>query len=220
VLNCVLAGFFLAGCTANYYRKSADRAAYGAIVAKTPQVRNMDNHFTLEHTNSVSLAAFAISTNAPDYLGEGGKREDGARILRLDDALDVAVHHSRDYQNHKEQLYLSALSLALERHQFAPIFSARGDATVSGGAVPVTAIVTNLAGLATTNVFFTEDRNISGSGSINASWLIADVGRISAAFTSDFLRFITGDPRVAESSALTATFVSPLIRDAGFKREK
>jgi outer membrane protein TolC len=220
VVNCLLTGFFLTGCTANYYRKSADRAAYGAIAAKTPLVRNMDGNFSLEQTNSISLAAFAASTNAPDYLGEGGKREDGARILRLDDALDIAVHHSRDYQNHKEQLYLSALSLALERHQFAPIFSAKGDASVSGGAVPITAIVTNLAGLATTNVFFTEDRSVSGSGSINVSWLIADVGRISAAFTSDFLRFVTGDPRLAESSALTATFISPLVRDAGFKREK
>jgi len=221
VASCLLTGFFLTGCTANYYRKSADRAAYGAIAAKTPLVRNMDTNFTLERTNSISLDGFATSTNAPDYLGEGGKREDGAKILRLDDALDIAVHHSRDYQNHKEQLYLSALSLALERHQFAPIFSANGDATVSGQAVPMTATVSNkVTTLLTTNVFFTEDRSVSGSGSINVNWLIADVGRISAAFTSDFLRFVTGDPRLAESSALSATFISPLVRDAGFKREK
>jgi len=220
-MGCLLAGLFLTGCTAHYYRKSADRAAYGAITAKTPLVRNMDPAFTLERTNAISLDAFVLSTNAPAYLGESGKREEGARILRLDDALDLAVHHSRDYQNHKEQLYLSALSLALERHQFAPIFSANGAAAVSGGAVPVTETVSNsLTHLVTTNVAFTEDRNVTGSGSVNVSWLIADVGRISAAFTSDFLRFVTGDPRVAESSALSATLISPLVRDAGFKREK
>jgi outer membrane protein TolC len=221
VASCVLTGLFLTGCTANYYRKSADRAAYGAINAKTPLVRNMDNNFTLERTNSIALDGFAISTNAPNYLGEGGQREVGARILRLDDALDIAVHHSRDYQNHKEQLYLSALSLALARHQFAPIFSANGEATVSGAGTPVPVTVSNqISHLVTTNVFFTEDRSVSGSGSINVSWLIADVGRVTAAFTSDFLRFVTGDPRVADSSALSATFISPLIRDAGFKREK
>jgi outer membrane protein TolC len=210
-----------AGCTAAHYSKSADRAAYGAINAKTPQVRNMDEHFTLERTNTIALDEFATATNAPNYLGENGQREIGARILRLDDALDIAVHHSRDYQNHKEQLYLSSLMLALERHQFAPIFSAEGKAAVSGGAVPVTATVSNnLTHLVTTNVFFTDDRNISGSASINASWLIADVGRISAAFTSDFLRFVTGDPRLTQSSALSATLLSPLLRDAGFKREK
>jgi outer membrane protein TolC len=221
MVSCVLTGFFLTGCTANYYRKSADRAAYGAINAKTPQVRNMDTNFTLARTNSISLDAFAISTNAPNYLGESGKQEIGARILRLDDALDTAVHHSRDYQNHKEQLYLTGLSLALARHQFAPIFSANGEATVSSENTPVTATVSNnLTHLVTTNVFFTDDRNVSGSGSINVSWLIADVGRISAAFTSDFLRFVTGDARVAESSALSATLISPLLRDAGFKREK
>jgi outer membrane protein TolC len=218
---CLLAGLFLTGCTANYYRKSADRAAYGAIHFRAPRVRNMDENFTLERTNSISLEGFAIATNAPNYLGDGGKREMGARILELNDALDMAVHHSREYQNHKEQLYLSALSLALARHQFAPIFSGRGDVAVSGGAVPITATVSNsLTHLVTTNVFFTEDRNISGSGSINVSWLIADVGRLSAAFTSDFLRFVTGDARVAESSALSATLISPLLRDAGFKREK
>jgi outer membrane protein TolC len=209
------------GCTANYYRKSADRAAYGAIKANSPAVRNMDPHFTLEQTNLISLNDFPAGTNAPDYLGENGELEVGAHILRLKDTLDVAVHHSRDYQNHKEQLYLSALSLALERHQFAPIFSGKGSATVSGENVPVTTTVSNhLTHLMTTNVFFTEDKNIAGSGSINVDWLVADVGRISAAFTSDFLRFVTGDSRVAESSALTATFVSPLLRDAGFKREK
>lgn len=220
-MGCLLTGLLLTGCTANYYRKSADRAAYGAITAKSPLVRNMDDNFTLERTNFISLHKFAVSTNAPDYLGEGGKREVGARILRLDDALDTAVHHSRDYQNHKEQLYLSALSLTLARHQFEPIFSAQGQATVSGAATPVTVTVSNsLTQLVTTNVFFTENRSVSGSGSINVSWLIADVGRISAAFTSDFLRFVTGDPRVAESSALSATLISPLVRDAGFKREK
>ena len=209
------------GCTANYYRKSADRAAYGAIKAGTPAVRNMDPHFTIEQTNLISLNDFPMATNAPDYLGENGQREVGARILNLKDTLDLGVHESRDYQNHKEQLYLSALSLALERHQFAPIFSGKGSATVSGENVPVTATVSNnLTHLVTTNVFFTEDKSIAGSGSINVDWLIADVGRISAAFTSDFLRFITGDSRVAESSALTATFISPLLRDAGFKREK
>jgi outer membrane protein TolC len=225
VASCVLTGLFLTGCTANYYRKSADRAAYGAINAKTPLVRNMDNNFTLEQTNSIAIDGFAISTNAPNYLGEDGHREVGARVLRLDDALDIAVHHSRDYQNHKEQLYLSALSLALERHQFEPIFSANADAKVSGAGVPVAVVVpvtvsNQISPLLTTNVFFTEDRSVSGSSSINVSWLIADVGRVTAAFTSDFLRFVTGDARVADSSALSAMLISPLIRDAGFKREK
>lgn len=210
-----------AGCTNHFYRKSADRAAYGAIAQKTPLVPNMDRHFTIEQTNSISLDGFPISTNAPEYLGEGGKLEAGARVLRLDDALKIAVHHSRDYQNHKEQLYLSALSLALERHQFTPIFSGSGSATFSGQSEPMTTVVSNsLTLLVTTNLSFSEDRHISGSASINADWLIRDVARISAAFTTDFLRFVTGDPRLAESSELSATLLSPLLRDAGFKREK
>ena len=215
----LLAG--LTGCTNAFYRKSADRVAYGAIAQKAPHVRNMDQHFTIRQTNAISLDVFPVTTNTADFLGQQGKREVGARVLRLDDALDLAVHHSRDYQNHKEQLYLSALSLALERHQFTPIFSGSGSATFSGQSVPVADVVSNsLTHLITTNVFFSEDRSISGSGSIRADWLIRDVGRISTAFTADFLRFVTGDPRVVNSSELSATFLSPLLRDARFKKEK
>ena len=225
VRNWLLAGLGLlvglTGCTNEFYRKSADRAAYGAIAQKTARVRNMDQHFTIEQTNVISLDGFPVATNEAVYLGKQGKHEAGARVLRLDDALDIAVHHSRDYQNHKEQLYLSALSLALERHQFTPIFSGSADATFSGLAVPMTEAVTNsLTSLITTNVSFSEDRSISGSGSISAEWLIRDVGKISAAFTADFLRFVTGDPRVVESSQLSATFLSPLLRDARFKQGK
>src|SRR6185436_10101398 len=81
-------------------------------------------HFTIEQTNLIVLEGLPIVTNVPEFLGEYGGRENGAAILNLQDALEVGVHHSRSYQSRKEQLYLSALSLTLARHQFAPIFSA------------------------------------------------------------------------------------------------
>ena len=60
---------------------------------------------------------------------------------------------------------------------------------------------------------------LSASGTVNADWLIRDIGRISTAFSADFLRFVTGDPRAVTSSQLSATFMRPLLRNAGFKRE-
>jgi outer membrane protein TolC len=48
------------------------------------------------------------------------------------------------------------------------------------------------------------------------NWLIRDIGRISAAFTTDFLRFLTGDPRAVTSSQVGATFTRPLLRNAGY----
>src|SRR5882724_11524942 len=211
--SCFLPGLLLAvastGCTANHFRKSADRAAYAVIEQKAPRVKNMDTAFTIENTNAIYLDNLPVVTNVVDYLGPDGESERGACILRLENALDIAIHHSRSYQSRKEQLYLSALSLTLSRHQFTPIFSAGGN-----GAYNVTAVETP----ALTD-HFVEDRSVSANGSAGAEWLIRDVGRITTAFTADFLRFVTGDPRLAASSKLSATFVRPLWRDAGFKAE-
>jgi len=90
----------------------------------------------------------------------------------------------------------------LSRHQFTPIFSAGGDAEY--GEIYNESSVT---------------RQISAGGSIGANWLIRDIGKISAAFTTDFLRFLAGDPRSVVSSQLGATFTRPLLRNAGYKTE-
>lgn len=211
--SCFFPGLLLAvaatGCTANHYRRSADKAAYGVIGQKAPLVKNMDPSFTIEQTNAIALGSLPVVTNVVDFLGPDDEGERGARILRLEDALNIAIHYSRSYQSRKEQLYLSALSLTLARHQFTPLFSAGGNAAYN-----VTA--TESASLSD---HFVEERSVSANSSVGESWLIRDVGRITTAFTADFLRFVTGDPRLATSSKLSATFVRPLWRDAGFKQE-
>ena len=207
-----LPGLLLAvavGCTSAHYHKAADRAAYGAIRQKTPAVKNMDPAFTIEQTNAVELGNLPVVTNAVDYLGPDGEAERGARRVRLEDALRIAVHHSRSYQSRKEQLYLSALSLTLARHQFTPIFSGSGSAAYNVKTTESPALSDH----------FVEDRSVSASGNVGESWLIRDVGKITTAFTADFLRFVVGDPRLATSSKLSATFVRPLWRDAGFKQD-
>jgi len=65
----------LAGCTTNYYRNSADKETYGVIKEKTPRVRNMDPHFTIEQTNTISLDGLPVATNFYDFLGQAGERE-------------------------------------------------------------------------------------------------------------------------------------------------
>lgn len=212
----------LAGCTANHYRKSADREAYGLIKEKTPRVRNMDQNFTIEQTNTISLDGLPVATNVYEFLGPDGERERNAHVLKLEEALSLAVHHSRNYQSRKEQLYLSALSLSLTRHQFAPIFSASGNANYGGQTEAVLSFIPDeVTGepkpVLSDNLI--ERQRISGGGNVGASWLIRDVGRITTALTADFLRFVTGDPDVTTSSQLSATFLRPLLRDAGFKRE-
>ncbi|MCX8091589.1 MAG: TolC family protein [Verrucomicrobiae bacterium] len=208
------------GCTASHYRASADRAAYGAIQEKTPLVPNMDPAFTIERTNGFSLDALPVNDRIEPFLGPDGERERGARVVRLEDALAIAVTHSRAYQSRKEQLYLSALSLALTRHNFTPIFSARGSAEFTGQTERAVRYELDEATGQLRPVLsdqLVEERSVSGSGQINASWLIRDVGRLTASFTTSFLRFLSGGQR--PSSQLTATFIRPLVRDAGYKQQ-
>ena len=209
----LLSGLLLAiaatGCTAAHYRKSADAAAYGVIKQKTSLVKNMDAAFTIEQTNALDLGNFPVVTNVVDYLGSDGEAERGAKILRLDEALDLAIHHSRSYQSSKEDLYLSALSLTLARRDFTPIFSGGGTATYAVQTAETVPLSDNVV----------ESRSVSAEGSLGADWLVRDVGKITTAFTTDFLRFVSGDPRLAASSKLSATFVRPLWQDAGFKKQ-
>jgi len=210
VLSLLLAALALAGCSAAHYRASADKAAYGAIQEKTPLVKNMEPDFTIEpKTNAFDLGSFPVVTNVVDYLGESGEAERGAIRLSLADALKIGVNKSRSYQSRKEDLYLSALSLSLIRHEFTPIFSAAGQAKYAPAAVESPPMSDN----------FVEERAVSAGGAVRESWLIRDVGRITSAFTTDFLRFLNGDPRLTTSSRLSATFVRPLWRNAGFMRE-
>src|SRR5215475_5567496 len=132
----VCASLALAGCTARHYRRSADKAAYGLIAQKSPLVTNMEPHFTIEETNQIYLEGLPVANGTNDFLGDGAQAEIGANVLSLDKALEMAVQHSRTYQNNKEQLYLTALSLSLARHQFTPIFSAGGSGFYTVNTLP------------------------------------------------------------------------------------
>jgi outer membrane protein TolC len=220
---CLLAVLLVApGCSTRHYRKSADEEVARVIAEKTPQVPNMDPRFTIEQTDTLSLQGLLTCDQTADFLGDEGRSEKGASIISLEKALEIAVKHNRDYQNAKEQVYLQALSLTLARHQFAPLFSAQGSATYAVTTAEVQGFEVDPSTgqpRAVTSDQLVERSSIEGHGSINANWLIRDIGRISAAFTTDFFRYLTGDPGTLTTSQLGTTFTRPLLRNAGFKAE-
>jgi len=213
----------LAGCSTAHYRRSADQDVYKLIVAKSPLVTNMDSRFTIEQTNVLTLDELPATASAEEFLGQASEMERGARVLSLEQALDTAVKHSRVYQNSKEQLYLTALSLTLSRHQFAPLFSGSGQADYAVQTEQAVDLVPDLANPGEYKTVLSdnlaEQQRVSGSGRVGVSWLIRDLGRISAAFTTDFLRYLSGDPRTVTSSQIGATFSRPLLRNAGYKAD-
>ena len=213
----------LAGCTASHYRKSADKEVYSTIRSKSPRVPNMDTNFTIEQTNLVLLEGLPVITNVPDFLGTDGQRERGARVVTLENALSIAVHSSRAYQSRKEDVYISALSLTLTRHRFTPIFSANAVADYGGQTQQAVDSVFNPDTGEFENVFsdnLVEQQHTRESGSIGFSWLIRDVGRLTAQLNAAFQRFIVGGPTTVNESSLLATFTRPLLQNAGYKEEK
>jgi outer membrane protein TolC len=182
----------------------------------------MDPHFTIDQTNAVSLEGLPVSTNQADFLGTSATVESGAHVLSLEKALGIAVQHSRIYQSRKEQVFLEALSLTLARHQFAPLFSARSGADYAVNTEQAVQVQINqVTGQpeAVLSDSLVERNSVSANGTMNASWLIRDLGRLSAAFTTDFFRFLSGDPAAMARSQVAATFTRPLLRNAGFKAE-
>jgi outer membrane protein TolC len=208
------------GCTAAHYRHSADNAAYSLIAQKSPLVINMEPRFTIEQFNTLELEALPLASQMNDFLGEAASAETGARVLTLEKALDTGVSHSRTYQSSKEQLYLVGLSLSLSRHQFTPIYSAGGNGAYNVQVSPGSVIVTNpVTGVPTPTTQEVDNRNLQAHTSVGVDWLIRDIGRITAAFTTDFLKFVSGNPSSVISSQVGAMFTRPLLRNAGFKTE-
>ena len=210
----------LLGCSNSHYRKSADTAAYSLIEEKRPLVENADPKFTIEQTNGVALAGLPVVTASEEAFGTEAEIERGAQVISLEKALEIAVHHSRMYQAQKEQLYLQALQLSLVRNQYTPFFVGRGrtdyQVTTAQGRRIIVDPITQEPKVELSDDLVEQHRVTTG-GTLGANWFLKTGAALSIAFTSDFLRYLTGDPRPFASSLLGATLIQPLWRGAGYK---
>ena len=114
----------LSGCTTTHFQKAADKETYAVIAEKSPFVPNMDPDFNIDQPELPDLDGLPTITEADPAFGEAAQAELGARIISLEKALALAVRYNRTYRNQRESLYLSALNLTLDRHDYRPIFSA------------------------------------------------------------------------------------------------
>jgi len=242
------------GCSTTRYRESADREVYGIIQEKTPMAPNMDAEFTIEQDELPDLSECPTITDPDPALGDAADSEVGAHVISLERALAIAVRHNRGYQARKESLYLSALSLTLDRHRYTPIFSGGVSGSYDGttrdvarlsttGAIAQAApeLVRDLGALTGTpadllsryativneaatltelnqpSVEVIDENSVSGRTSFGMGLLLKGGGQIAIDLTSNFLRYITGDPRESATSALTGSITQPLLRGAGSK---
>jgi len=199
----------LTGCSREHYVESADQEVYAAINQKAPRVQNMDPNFSLDQAEAVDLKGYPVVDQNTPFFGEYSELEVGHHVVSLEEALDIAVQHNRQYQNSKESLYLEALGLTLSRHRYTPIFSGGVDLDYdeTRSTEQIAAGIDKLVTEHETQI----------SGRIGADQLLRAGGRLATSFSTDFFRYLAGDGRVATSSALVGTLSQPLLRGAGYK---
>ena len=134
--------------------------------------------------------------------------KDGTVILDLKGAMETAILNSRDYQQEREDLYLSALDVTFERFEFAPQFALGTSApgTVSG-------IFHNQKNLPRA----VQEAQALTDGSVR--WLSATGGEFMANLANKLIWNWDGDSLTrTASSLLDLSITQPLLRAAGRER--
>ncbi len=165
--------------TAN--RESADAEVLPIVEAATLRVTGEHRPLELERPVD-TLRKRLLAGNQPETLS-------------LLQALDVAAENSREFQRQKELLYLAALNLTRNQHDFALRFAGSGDATLSGQG--------------------NDTADLTLRDSLGASVNSVYGTRIVASFVNTFLRSILHGGRFDGSSILNLTLTQPLLAGAG-----
>lgn len=180
------------GCGAGHYRKQADKDVYGILKTIEKDIFGSSSEFSIDTPGSDTKAKDVTSAKVLKGRSTNGRLE-----LTLDQALDYAIKNSREYQSEKEKLYLTALTLTGERHNFRPNLFGRTRADY-----------TRLAG---------GERLGSVDSGLGSSQALLAGGSLGINIANDLLRYFSGDPRRSAASILSLNVTQPLLRGAGTK---
>lgn len=181
-LPLVLIGTIGACLSPEEHRRSADEETYAILDQRRAELFSDEGPFSIDKDPD-SLRARIL---------EGSY---DLHPLTLAEVLEIAAENNRDYQSRREQLYLSALDLTLERWRFAnrPFASLSGSAVGAGDVSELTELQASAG--------FTR---ALGSGAT----VVADIG------ASLFRLLATGDGWDAVSD-LGLSITQPLLRGSG-----
>ncbi len=212
------AGLLLAACSGTAYRNSADSETYAAIAGKADLVPGMTEEVAVDEQRAVDLEGMPVNSLSFEFLGDSAGSEINSSVLGLNDALDLAFRHSKDYQTRKERLYLEALSLTLDRYRYAPIFSFN-----SGGEYQwdmddqFVTDMENLTGIdtPTQRVTASSSEMYQADTSLGVRYLLRGGGSVALNLTNNLRRFLSGDVSELSTGALIGSITQPLLRDFG-----
>ena len=135
----------------------------------------------------------------PGWEAALGLNENGVLTLDQQKAAEVALLNSRDYQLAREQLYLLALSLTLNRFEFATQWFGNVGPSytrVGAGGIP------------------TETNTLTLAGGYGLTRFLPAGGQLLANFANSFVWEFTGHTATVNGS-FTATLIQPLLRRFG-----
>jgi outer membrane protein TolC len=194
-------GLTLSSCTIDSYTERADEDVYGLLASAQQVVLPGEvSEFSIDTPLSDREPA---GLSSADIIKDRSSTERLA--LTIDQALSLAIKKNRTYQDEKENLYLTALTLTGEQHNFRPQLFATSTGTqswFSGGQLPNGNSV---------------ERRSALSSDVGFTQLLLTGGEIGVNIANDILRFSTGDSRKSSITAITANITQPLLRGAGRK---
>jgi outer membrane protein TolC len=195
----VAACAFLAGCTGEFYRKSADNEVYKILAQKRKRALNEEAPFTIQQPYGDPLAGLPRRRQflIPPKEGDPAWSDPSnvLTIISLRKALEIGIQNSRAYQTQKETVYLAALGLTLQRHLWSPTFTS----LMSGSAQSANG-----------------EETWVGDTQFGATELLATGADLTLNLSTSFLRYITGNnPMPQAQSTLTGTLLQPLWQGAG-----
>ena len=202
----------LAACTVASYQRSADEESYQVIAEKAGLVPGVSNQVVIDEDKLVDLSGFAINSDSFDFLDNEADSEVDARIVSLNDALNLAFQHSKDFQTQKERLYLEALALTFDRYRYVPTFSAAAGGDYRWDSQDK--FVKDKQALTGIENINTSESTFSNT-SLGARYLLKSGGAVALNLTNNFTRFLTGDISEIGAGALIGSFTQPLLRDFG-----
>ena len=164
--------------------RSANEEALGLVDQRREELFGPRDAFSIEPP--------ADSLRQRIQRGEWGADE---APLDLPALLEIAAENSREVARRKEDLYLTALDVTLERFRFSWIPAAGGDVTASGSGG--------------------EGESVSGSGGASLSKLLGSGARVLLDVGASFLRLVGNGDGFDVFSDFGMSISQPLLRGSG-----
>ena len=129
VLLCLVSSLSApAGCSRQYHAEDADRQVYGILGSTQQKEMGYPRAFSIDDSPSRNLQRTALeiigplpeAEGLPEWLAESSLARSKAPLREIDlaAALRLAQHNSRQFQDERETLYLTALALTTQIHAF------------------------------------------------------------------------------------------------------